>query len=396
MEQRPVIKEEDRDKVAIVVVGYNRIAPLSRLLTSLQNADYKISGVPLYISIDCSGDEELYEYVDKFVWNHGNKYLNIQNERLGLRNHIIQCGDLTQFFKAIILLEDDIYVSEYFYKYVIDAIDFYGDDDKIGGISLYQHEMWNGNLPILYCQGDSDTYLWQHPASWGECWTKKQWSTFREWYDKFEDSEFQEIDMPEYMKRWNKAWSKYFMAFLIQTDRYFVFPYISLTTCFGDAGEHSNSSSMLGQTTLLAGERNFKFCNSDLLMQYDIYGVNQNIYNWIGISKQDLCVDWYGNNNNIRRCRFLLTTFKLPLTIVRTYGLFLKPIDLNVKLKIKGEGIYLYDCEENIIKTADLKLPLSNIKYYLKAFNINYLTKYVLKYYYTRILYKFRLTNQKF
>lgn len=131
-------------------------------------------------------------------------------------------------------------------------------------------------------------------------------------------------------------------------------------------------------------------------MQYDIYGVNQNIYNWIGISKQDLCVDWYGNNNNIRRCRFLLTTFKLPLTIVRTYGLFLKPIDLNVKLKIKGEGIYLYDCEENIIKTADLKLPLGNIKYYLKAFNINYLTKYVLKYYYTRILYKFRLTNQKF
>ena len=85
----------NKSKIAIVVVGYNRIKSIRRLLTSLSNAHYR-QEVPLIISIDCSGDTELYEYVRNFEWKHGTKYVNIQEHRLGLKEHIFQCGDLTK------------------------------------------------------------------------------------------------------------------------------------------------------------------------------------------------------------------------------------------------------------------------------------------------------------
>ena len=53
----------NKDKVAIVVVGYNRIKSIRRLLNSLLVAKYPNDDVPLVISIDCSGDLELYSYV---------------------------------------------------------------------------------------------------------------------------------------------------------------------------------------------------------------------------------------------------------------------------------------------------------------------------------------------
>ena len=54
--------EENRGRIAIVVVGYNRLDSISRLLSSLLLADYHNSNVPLIISIDCSGNQELYNY----------------------------------------------------------------------------------------------------------------------------------------------------------------------------------------------------------------------------------------------------------------------------------------------------------------------------------------------
>ena len=119
VEDKMNILIEDKERIAIVVVGYNRQQSLSRLMSSLLQANYDDVSVPLFISIDCSNDHGLYDYVKKIVWPYGNKYVNIQNERLGLKEHIMQCGDLSQHFKAIILLEDDIYVGEYFYNYAI-------------------------------------------------------------------------------------------------------------------------------------------------------------------------------------------------------------------------------------------------------------------------------------
>ena len=84
-------KKENKSKIAIVAVGYNRLYSMMRLLSSLDKACYKTNDVPLVISIDASGDEELYSYVKEYKWRHGEKYVIIHTKRMGLKNHIFSC-----------------------------------------------------------------------------------------------------------------------------------------------------------------------------------------------------------------------------------------------------------------------------------------------------------------
>ena len=375
---------QNKEKIAIVAVGYNRIESLKRLFSSLLYAKYPNSDIPLYISIDASGVKEVYDYVNDFKWPYGEKYVNIQKERLGLRNHIIQCGNLTQYFKAIILLEDDIFVSEYFYNYVLEAVSFYYDEDRIGGISLYRNEM-RGNLPICSLQDGSDSFLKQSVASWGECWTDKQWLGFKKWYNNHRDDDLASIDMPNHIKKWKKAWSKFYIAYLIETNKFFVFPSVSHTTCFSEAGENGSYSSTIGQVSLLSGHKQYHFRTFETLTQYDIYGTNKDVYKWLGLF-EDICVDFYGENPNNKNKRFILTPYQLPYKVVKSYGLSLFPIELNIKYDISGEGIYLYDTSLTI-KNNKLtkKAPVSIAYYYLKNFNIKLLARYVISYVYNGI-----------
>ena len=375
---------QNKDKIAIVAVGYNRIKSMTRLLLSLERAQYPHDDIPLVISIDCSGDTNLYDYVQQFEWKHGTKYVNIQKERLGLRKHIIQCGDLTKYFRAIILLEDDIFVSEYFYQYVEKVVDFYYNDDRVGGMSLYQNEM-GGTFPVIYMNDGSDTYLKAGAASWGECWTDKQWSKFKEWYVNFSDERFKDLNMPEYVKRWTKAWSKYYMAYLVDTSRYFVFPQISHTTCFGDAGEHSTSGSNIGQVNLLCGEPHYYFKPFDEMIRYDAYGTNEMVYKWLEMKNEDLCVDFRCNNSNINKCRFILTPAILPFKVIKSYGLKMRPMELNIKYNIEGKELFLYDTVDGEANAADVGYPRTISNYYLRGYSIHFAAKYVLGYYFTVI-----------
>lgn len=384
------IAGDDKNKIAIVAVGYNRINSIKRLLSSLQNAHYPSDDIPLVISIDCSGDKELYDFVLGFEWKHGRKYVNIQKERLGLKNHILQCGDLTESFKAVILLEDDVFVSEVFYNYASEAVDYYYNDERVGGISLYQNEV-DGSMPISFFNDGSDTYLRQTIASWGECWTDKQWALFKQWYESFNDEEFASIDMPELIKSWKRAWSKYYMAYLIQTDRYCVFPYLSHTTCFSEAGDHSNEASTIGQVNLLCGPKQYLFKPFDEMTKYDIYRVNEDIYKWTGYSKGDLCVDWRCTSKNLRHCRYIMTPAILPYKVIRSYGLVMRPIELNIKYDIEGRFLFIYDTIDGNGNALEGIMPLSLAHYHLRLFDIRLARKYVLNYYWRSIKRRLRI-----
>lgn len=383
------ILHEDQNSIAIVVVGYNRLLPLRRLMSSLLRADYGGISVPLVISIDCSGDQEVYDYAQTIEWPYGNKYVNIQEKRLGLKNHILQCGDLSQRFKAIILLEDDIFVSEQFYNYVCSAIDFYQDDERVGGISLFLNEMWGADVPVAYYHDGSDTFLRQLPASWGECWTREQWLKFRQWYKDFRNEDFAKVDIPEYMKEWGNSWTKYFAAYLVETNRYLVYPYVSHTACFSDPGEHYNLMVTLGQSTLQVGKRNYCFRSFEKMTRYDVYGVNCEIYTWLGMSEKDVLIDWYGSNSNLRKCRYILTPIKMPFKVERAFGMYLHPIELNVKYSMEGDELKLYDTMDGSCNIYGKPLSVASANYYLRSFNLKLLVKYVISSYVTKIIRKF-------
>ena len=76
----------------------------------------------------------------------------------------------------------------------------------------------------------------------------------------------------------------------------------------------------------------------------------------------------------------------MPYKIIRTFGMRLRPIELNVLQEIEGNGIYLYDMSE----FSDNKFRIRTIQflseYYLRSFN----RSMILQYFKDLILRKFR------
>ena len=383
-----MLDPSNKEKIAIVVVGYNRIDSLRRLLASLQNAHYDGDDVPLYISIDASGNNELYNYVKTVEWTFGAKYVNIQQERLGLKRHIYQCGDLTSFFKAIVLLEDDLYVSPFFFKYVKEAIAKYGDNPRIAEISLYRNE-YNGyvGLPLTHQQTGSDTYLMQDVSTWGQIWTKEMWHGFKRWLNEHDEDYYQQVDMPDTIKGWKKAWSKYYNAYVVDTHKFVLYPSISLTTNLSDAGVHGGTNNSVVQVNLLDGPKDYRMDDFDYLVKYDIYYNNEEIYNWLNLPREEVCIDLYGFHNRVHHERYILSTLKLPYAIVDQFALNLRPVELNIKYKIKGDGIYLYDTKYSrnkprLVTRYDPKF----IEYCLQGFRHKYLIGAAVRYYFKRAI----------
>lgn len=374
----PTIHQND---VAIIVVGYNRLDGIKRLLGSLELASYSSYNVPLVISIDASGNNELYEFAKSYNWKYGPKYVNIETERLGLKKHIFQCGRLSSSFKGIIVLEDDLYVSEDFYNYSIATIEKYGNDTNVSGIALYSSGM-NGHvyLPFVPLSNGSDVYAFQAVCSWGQVWNNRMWDEFENWYDRW-DKDFSAIEMLESIKNWKRAWSKFFYAYLISENKYFIYPYVSLSTNFNDAGgEHGGGQSSIVQVNLLKGKKNYKLFDFENLVKYDVYLQNVSLYDCLPVPQSETTLDLYGSHiEEGTTKRYLLSTMILPYKTVKSYPLSLKPIELNILANLEGSGIFLYDLsiKENSKKPT---MGIDCIEYYLCGFNFRYLLKYVLKY----------------
>lgn len=367
---------ENKSQTAIVVVGYNRLDSLKRLLSSLEQSQYDGDTIPLVISIDASGNEELYNFVKEYNWIYGPCYVNIQTQRLGLKKHILQCGNLTRFFKSIVLLEDDIVVSPYFYKYVKTAVEYYSSDKTVAQISLYRNEV-NGfvHLPFEPRYSGADVFLMQDISTWGECWTEDMWNDFIEWYDQHDENYVSKIRMPEKIKKWTRAWSKYYYAYIIDTRKYVLFPYISLSTNYSEVGEHDEIGTISLQTNMLYGEMTYTMRDSTDLERYDAYCNNEILYESLSLEKDQLELDLYGYGELDNSKQYLLSTQILPYKVVKSFSLCIRPIEQNVISNILGRGIYLYD--KSVLDKAENKENLFLAFYYIRGIRTSLILGYL-------------------
>jgi glycosyltransferase involved in cell wall biosynthesis len=226
----------------IVVVAYNRKNSLKRLLSSIEKADYPNKKITLVISVDCDPknpkmEEEIVNIAEKFQWKQGRKIL-LKHTKKDLKNHIFACGDLTYAYNTVLILEDDLFVSRYFYMYALDALEFYQNDNNIAGIALYNHS-YNETKKIQFRAIDDayDTYFMKLTCSWGQVFTRKQWYSFREW--QFQNIDRSKILLPHDISCWpTSSWKKEYTQYLIHQEKYFVYPRVSYTTNFCEPGEN--------------------------------------------------------------------------------------------------------------------------------------------------------------
>lgn len=338
---------ENNLSIAIVVIAYNRDRSLVRLLQSVNDA-YIDAGTTLIISIDKSKNPKVEEEANSFNWAHGEKRVIAHRENLGLRKHILGCGKYLDEFDAIIVLEDDLVVSKNFYNYATQTVAYYKDDEQIAGISLYQFLTNYQTFNPFYIQNSCyDTYFMRCAQSWGQVWMKKQWKSFEKWYEINKDTVFDKTKLPESICTWSsKSWLKYHTRYCVETSKYFVYPCVSLTSNSGECGTHLDFATPIFQTNLqeLAEDYRYRLApfNSDSV-KYDGLFENEEIYNKLGISENDLCVRLNSKDAIDKNKRYVLTTASLPFRVINSFGLSLIPIELNVLNQVSGNLIFLYD-----------------------------------------------------
>jgi glycosyltransferase involved in cell wall biosynthesis len=357
-------------KIPIVIAAYNRPDSLVRILKGIAKAEYP-SEVELIISIDPSKNKEIIRIAEKFQWVQGKKTILRHKEHLGLRKHILACGDIALENDGVIVLEDDLYISPQFYNYTLQAIDFYFDQDDICGISLYNHTLYEtAYLPFKPIEDGFDNYMLQIPCSWGQCWTKKQWSAFREWYNKNNVGYKPSGSwlMPEDIPNWpESSWKKYFYFYMLEKQVYFTYPRIGLSTNFSDPGTHIVSKKQAFQISLLYHKKKWDF--STIKTSKAIYDSFCEMRPDLFLSfiergfPKDIEIDLYGTKPLDQvRSKYLLST-KQCSEPINTYGREMRPAVLNVIEGIPGNDIRLGETK-NFTNKKIRKYSLQDIAYF--------------------------------
>lgn len=340
---------------AVVVMAYNRPHSLQRLLDSLLRATYP-DGVPLVISIDKSDTHTVQQLAEAFVWPFGEIEVIIHPQNLGLRAHSLSCGDLTERYPYLIFLEDDIFVSPDFYQYALEAIRYYGDHARIGGVSLYSFQYYEqAALPFVPLQEDSAVYFLQFFASWGTILFRDCWQKFRAWYQQGPQITPNDLLPVGVKKYWSeKSWSKYFLKFLVEHDLYYVYPRISHCTNFSDAGEHYAHITAKYQVALpLDSVREFRFKPFE-----ESHGVYDVFFELLPdrlnrlvpeLADYDYVVDLNATKEmHLYPQPYVLSTRKATESI-KTYSYQLTPAVMNVIYQLPGQAISLVR-KEHLIK----------------------------------------------
>ena len=336
--------------IGIVTVGYNRPDAMMRLLNSLLEADYLGDQVDLIVSIDKGAcQEEIVEWANGFIWPFGEKRVRAFPERQGLRKHIVQCGDFALEYNAVIILEDDITVSKGFYSYTKQAVQFYGDDVRIGGISLYKHHVNVGVDHFFEPEFNGyDAFLMQFAQSWGQCWTTRMWKEFSTRYavnaDKvFTAPDFQSDRIPDNILHWgSQSWMKYYMEYIVEKNLFYVYPYHALTTNHSEVGQHNNAASADWQIETTDAVFEYRFPDFEQAVKYDIF-FERIGYKVKGFEDKKVILDLYGNKKQFENADILISSKPRAYKQLASWKLKYRPHEKNCLHPEDGNGLYVYD-----------------------------------------------------
>ncbi len=328
----------------IVVVCYNRPWALMRLLNSLLHASYSNLSVNLVISIDGGGENfhTMNEIANQFKW-FGKKRIIANEKNLGLRQHVINCGNLTQEYDSIIILEEDCSVSVDFYQFACQALSYYQDDVKIAGISLYNYSYFESiGVPFTPLYDGYDAYFVQIPSSLGQVWSKRHWNGFADYMKGKPEINSSDL-LPEGVKAWPEtSWKKYFYKYIVEKDLYFVYPQISYSTNFGDIGTHFSSATQNYQVRLSSclHTKEYNFIDFKIsLNKYDGFFeiLPKSLIEMGANIDLDTCIDLNGAKRlDLYKNRYALSIkdYSKP---IKSYNNDLIPIPLNISKENIGE-----------------------------------------------------------
>lgn len=374
-------------KPAIVVVTYNRPRNLKRLLLALENAYYNDNDIDLIVSIDYGGDEKVNEVAEQAKWSHGNKLINKYSVNQGLKNHIFQCGDLSEKYGAVIIFEDDTFPSPYFYLYTQQALETYKDNEHIFAISLYS-QTFNGyaNRSFIPLNNGFDAFISQIECSWGECFIGKQWKKFKKWYQEHENNLVYNKEIPKAVYGWKESRCKFLLYYIVENQLYYLTPYQSFSTNFNSKGTHIKENSPAYQVALSWGNRKYRFPDFDEAIKYDAFFESIELKKYLETQfNKKVCIDCFGTRDGFEGYDFALSSRILPYKCIKSFGMEMRPEELNIYYDIPGNDLYLYDCNVISKMYKNRQHHFNLVKYEVKDLSWQDSLFYFLWYWYRKI-----------
>lgn len=361
----------DNIQPTIIIPAYNRPHSLQRLLNSLAQSNYVgYKNIQLIISVDYSGSSETAKIAEQFIWQFGNKKVIKHQTNLGLKKNVLFCINLIEEYQTVIILEDDLFVAPNFYNYACQAVKFYQSCPEIAGISLYSyHHNEYAQVRFMPLDDGFDNYFIQSVTSWGQLWTKHQWQEFKSWCAASGDISIDGNDpLPDVViNRWsNQSWKKYFIKYMVLTNKYFVVPRVSLTTNFGELGKHLYLPTYNLQVPLIMGQKYWHF--SYIYQSQAIYDCHYEITASClkkansFLKDFDFECDLYGTKNMSKIKSEYIITLRKSDRPIESYGLTIIPQELNLALSLPGNFFHLTkpeDCQKiSMIKKLEQYLSL--------------------------------------
>jgi len=97
---------------------------------------------------------------------------------------------------------------------------------------------------------------------------------------------------------------------------------------------------------------------------YDAYYENTQLAEALEIKSEDLEVDLYGMKKKYNKnSKYLLTTKPMKLKVIKTFGLQMRPWELNIYFNVLGNEIFLYDLKKNDKMNKIKHFSLTHWKY---------------------------------
>lgn len=171
-------------KSPVVIFAYRRVDTLKRCIESLSLCEYA-SETPVYIYSDGSKSEndradvaEVRAFLTQYRATNmfGQFQIFFREKNYGLSNNIILgVTEILEIYSRIIVLEDDLIVSEDFLKFMNDCLDYYENSDSVGAIGGFGPylNILELNKVGLYTASQGCSCGW---ATWKAQWDRTDWS----------------------------------------------------------------------------------------------------------------------------------------------------------------------------------------------------------------------------
>lgn len=180
----------------VIVITYNRPASLNKLLKSLDNLELDGDRATLEIWIDRSvkgiANPETVQIAESFRWRRGPTRVHIQQTHVGIMGQWIDTWRPQHGSSELgIIIEDDISVSPFAYRWLRAVHRYYRNRTDFAGASLTSDQMSilssNPKGPLAAPKNHT-VLMYKCLGTWGFAPNPTHWRLFQEWFHRHKPS----------------------------------------------------------------------------------------------------------------------------------------------------------------------------------------------------------------